>query len=349
MVKVKEDMTGWVMSEHGVPDSRWTVLERADDIITPNGTTQAAYKCKCSCERQTIQIVRATSLKHGYSKSCGCIKIERLQSEEHKKNTANKCRNKTGRVRPKTNIIGKKFGMLTVCEQIDDYVHPGGQRFAQYRCLCDCGNYINVIGNDLTRTETSDHKLKTHCGCKSSENRSKAQRKGNTYRIDGDIVIGITNNTNEEFYNDIEDMVKIQDYTWFVHIDQTRYKSLQAKVPGTDKHIKMTALLGYKYYDHKNRNTLDNRKNNLRPATNSENMKNRSLFSNNKSGVTGVWFLKDRQKWRAEIKMNKKSVYLGDFINKYDAIEARLQAEADYYGEFAPQKYLFEKYNIKTK
>ena len=215
--------------------------------------------------------------------------------------------------------------------------------------MCDCGNYINVIGNDLTRTETSDHKPKTHCGCKSSENRSKSQRKGNTYHIDGDVVIGITNNTNEEFYNDIEDMVKIQDYTWFVHIDQTGYKSLQAKVPGTDKHIKMTALLGYKYYDHKNRNTLDNRKNNLRPATNSENMKNRSLFSNNKSGVTGVWFLKDRQKWRAEIKMNKKSVYLGDFINKDDAIEARLQAEADYYGEFAPQKCLFEKYNIKIK
>ena len=26
MVKVKEDMTGWIMSEHGVPESRWTVI-----------------------------------------------------------------------------------------------------------------------------------------------------------------------------------------------------------------------------------------------------------------------------------------------------------------------------------
>ena len=30
MINVKEDMTGWVMSEHGVPKSRWVVLERAD-------------------------------------------------------------------------------------------------------------------------------------------------------------------------------------------------------------------------------------------------------------------------------------------------------------------------------
>lgn len=346
MVKVKEDMTGWVMAEHGVPDSRWIVLERADDIVSPNGTIQAAYKCECNCERKTIQVVRATSLKHGYSKSCGCIKIERLQSEEHKKNTANKCRNKTGRVRPRTNIIGQKFGMLTVCEQIDDYVHPSGQRFAQYRCLCDCGNYVNVVGNDLTRIETSDHKPKTHCGCQTAKNQSDAQRKQNPYEIHGDVAIGTTYNTRDRFFVDLEDLELVRNYCWFVHEDDTGYRSLMARIPGTDKHIKMSHLLGFKYYDHANRNSLDNRKSNFRKATNSENMMNRSLFSNNKSGVSGVYWDKTKKKWIASVKINKKDKYLGAYAEKDDAIKARLQAEADYYGEFAPQQHLFEQYGI---
>lgn len=31
MVKVKEDMTGWVMNEHGFPDSRLTVIKQVED------------------------------------------------------------------------------------------------------------------------------------------------------------------------------------------------------------------------------------------------------------------------------------------------------------------------------
>jgi hypothetical protein len=37
---------------------------------------------------------------------------------------------------------------------------------------------------------------------------------------------------------------------------------------------------------------------------------------------------------------------LGYFINKDDAIKTRLSAEAKYYGEFAPQKHLFEEYGV---
>ena len=77
--------------------------------------------------------------------------------------------NTTDKVRPRENLIGQKFGMLIVLEQIEDYVRPNGQREAQYRCQCDCGNFVNVTKHDLTRTETATHKPKTHCGCQASK------------------------------------------------------------------------------------------------------------------------------------------------------------------------------------
>ena len=53
LVKVKEDMTGWVMAEHGVPDSRWIVIEQAEDYITPSGHHVAQWLCECNCEKHT--------------------------------------------------------------------------------------------------------------------------------------------------------------------------------------------------------------------------------------------------------------------------------------------------------
>ena len=44
--------------------------------------------------------------------------------------------------------------------------------------------------------------------------------------------------------------------------------------------------------------------------------------------------------------MNNKTKYLGSFKNKEGAIKARLEAEAKYFGEFAPQRHLFEQYGI---
>jgi hypothetical protein len=51
----------------------------------------------------------------------------------------------------------------------------------------------------------------------------------------------------------------------------------------------------------------------------------------------------------ASINVNKKICWLGRYLNKKDAIVARLQAEAKYYGEFAPQQHLYEQYGITTQ
>lgn len=59
-------------------------------------------------------------------------------------------------------------------------------------------------------------------------------------------------------------------------------------------------------------------------------------------------YSKDGYKWEAYIQLNKKRKSLGYFNNKEDAIKARLEAEAIYYKEFAPQRHLFEQYGIEV-
>ena len=109
----------------------------------------------------------------------------------------------------------------------------------------------------------------------------------------------------------------------------------------------MSYLLGYKRYDHVNRNPLDNRRANLRQATDGQNAQNRTLSPLNTSGFTGVSWDKQHNKWVSYIKINKKMKKLGRFSDKEDAIKARLQAEAKYFKEFAPQRHLFKQYGIK--
>ncbi len=90
--------------------------------------------------------------------------------------------------------------------------------------------------------------------------------------------------------------------------------------------------------DHEDRNRLNNKRDNLRPATNSQNRMNGCLRFDNTSKVSGVYFREDTQKWRAEIKLNWKNISLGSFINKEDAVCARKQAEIKYFGEFKPER-----------
>ena len=86
--------------------------------------------------------------------------------------------------------------------------------------------------------------------------------------------------------------------------------------------------------DHEDGNGLNNKINNLRLATRSDNCKNRSMNENNTSGVTGVTWNKWAQKWRARIGIDYKSILLGSYINKEDAIQTRIEAEKKYFGEF---------------
>lgn len=86
-----------------------------------------------------------------------------------------------------------------------------------------------------------------------------------------------------------------------------------------------------KYVDHVNRNTLDNRRNNLNEVTPAENQQNRRKLRNNTSGHTGVTWHKQRGKWVAHIEVNGTKKSLGLYHDINDAVAARKEAESRYY------------------
>lgn len=97
------------------------------------------------------------------------------------------------------------------------------------------------------------------------------------------------------------------------------------------------------FVDHIDGNGLNDSRSNLRLCTKQENGQNRTRLSfRNTSGVTGVSWDSQRNKWKAQIHITcdgqQKGIHLGRFIRLNDAIEARRAAELKYFGEFAPQR-----------
>ena len=80
--------------------------------------------------------------------------------------------------------------------------------------------------------------------------------------------------------------------------------------------------------DHRNGNTLDCRRENLRIVTHQENLRNRKISAINTSGYTGVWFKPRRQTWEARL----GKIWLGHFDTAEEANAARLKAEAEQWG-----------------
>jgi hypothetical protein len=87
--------------------------------------------------------------------------------------------------------------------------------------------------------------------------------------------------------------------------------------------------------DHKNHNSLDCQRNNLRACTNAQNVQNRSgLSSNNTSGFRGVYWNASRGKWWSKIVVCRKSIFLGRFSIKEEAVIAYAAANKKFFGEF---------------
>lgn len=246
-------------------------------------------------------------------------------------------------VKVRENLTGRTFGRLTVLEQAEDYVGPDGRHQAQWLCECECENHTLVIvrGSSLKKKT----KPTQSCGCLWREKHFAAIKKYNTYNLSGEYGVGWTTNTNKEFYFDLEDYELIKEYCWVENISRGM-STLIAHDRETGRPVRMHNLLGFKWHDHINQNELDNRKENLRPCEHYQNVRNRGLNKRNTSGCIGVYLDKRYQKWYADIGEANKHRHLGCFADKEDAIRARLEAESKYYGEFAPQKHLFEKYGI---
>lgn len=88
--------------------------------------------------------------------------------------------------------------------------------------------------------------------------------------------------------------------------------------------------------DHINRDSLDNRRDNLRICTRFGSTQNRGKNKNGKtSKYKGVsWNVKD-SKWRVQICINRKNTYVGSFLSEDEAAIAYNKSAIIHYGEFA--------------
>lgn len=82
--------------------------------------------------------------------------------------------------------------------------------------------------------------------------------------------------------------------------------------------------------DHINHNISDNRWENIRDVSVSTNQRNKSKYKNNNSGTMGVYWRKDKEKWHAQINVDRKSINLGLFLEYSCAVNARKNAEVLY-------------------
>ena len=87
--------------------------------------------------------------------------------------------------------------------------------------------------------------------------------------------------------------------------------------------------------DHKNGNTLDYRRSNLRIATVLQNQHNRRMPSRNTSGYKGIYWQASHRKWHARILIKGVRKSLGYFDTKEAAYAAYCIAAPIYHGEFA--------------
>lgn len=87
--------------------------------------------------------------------------------------------------------------------------------------------------------------------------------------------------------------------------------------------------------DHIDRNTENNKIENLRAATHSQNQYNKAVQKNSSSKYLGVYFHKSDKKWMVRIKVDKKCIYVGSYKDEHIAAAEYNKAAIIHHGQFA--------------
>lgn len=202
-----------------------------------------------------------------------------------------------GRLVPKSNFIKINYNnkSMGVCGK-----HYG--QYQRYRKFLDCSQETQYYPNEF---EITDDGVWIYC-------------KNTEKQYTGKFLIDL---------EDFDDVIKKKWRCWH-----------NSFYTGNDKPIPIHIYLmnppkGY-VVDHINGDRTDNRRQNLRIATYSQNGINKILQSNNTSGITGVSWDKERKKWAPNIAIRHNFFHLGRYDLFEDAVYARYVAEILLFGEY---------------
>lgn len=207
-------------------------------------------------------------------------------------------------------------------------------------CHCGCGGQTRLAPQTATREGWIRGKPQPRIKYHTAQRRPKVdQPKDVRYRH-----IALT--SNQVAVVDAEDYEHLIQWFWQANWSShtntyyaARYapKGSSIRVPmGREILNKHGVIIDGFMVDHRNGDTLDNRKCNLRVADKFDNARNIKTPKACKSGITGVRQRSDTRRWMAFITIDGRERSLGTFKLKFSAIRARILGERKYYGEFGP-------------
>lgn len=194
----------------------------------------------------------------------------------------------------------------------------------------DCGKEKPIYIQNVIRG------LSNSCGCKSrTETAYNINKKYNEFETIDDVVhVYVENDKNKVMLCDVEDWESLKNCYW---TEQRGYAVAIKNYEWIRFHREVMNVDNPKIQvDHINGNRLDNRKANLRLCSNQENSMNKYENSNNSSGYKGVYFDKNRNKWRGAIQYNGKSIKSPKRYNTpEEAYEWYIEKSNELFGDYS--------------